>query len=828
MAENFERHKSTRWVRNSVPSYDAWGDNYAEYDYAPAIAETAEPEPENPADLVLLIDKLRADNSDDDMDSNDESVQGDNHSLAYAYPRYQPRTEAPHTERTKPTEHTKSTEHTKPTGYTKSTEHAEAGGATVARDATEGSAGIGASEPTEPRIKKGEGELEPQTARLPHIDVGLANQLAPPTPTFSQFSGLPETSQSERSFASDADSIQREPDHLNVVSLAEIQEERGRDEDAKKTANDAEKNQENGPVTQEQTQERQYPNQEQQYPNQEQQPEEKAPLLSLVLSTDRMNLDSSDDSDQFSFGEDDWGYNSQHSSNDEDEEQPEDQMEHAEMGPEAVETVQTVPQTVPQTNPPTVAAPAKHHIQTDALDSLISDLLKMERHLFDETSAAAAESSVGELPSLASIHEFSLPDFHDQSFNDSYSRDHNVLPEGMSLSASLASADFRVQHERFMTNVLSRTASIRKPPLFHLSAAPASDVDVDLDNQELDRGNIGDIGDIGAAEATGDTDGLGLADNHSDSSLSTDNEQLVPVASTGSLSTGKMSFDNASVVAEDEVSRRASTMSQQTLAFGNWKPNTGMYRDKFVTDNDTESQMNMSIFNNDANYSKFTGLRNDADTDADGHSILSVPETVDAYMPSIMETASDEDEPVKSSLTTSVLKEHAYDPRFEEAETSLEQLPEDTTMESKELDRANTSVGSATTNQTGTEKEPSSKPLLQPYPVFNWKKIVSISQPVDRIGAFRAAKIAEADYDTGLNYWLTETLKLSEVSSNIQIGKIASQAYQNAQHNDIRRHTSIRSRVSLVKDKMETGGLQASSLGRKFLSRGKKLMKSGD
>lgn len=825
MAENFERHKSTRWVRNSMPSYDAWGDDFSEYDYSPTPAEAAPPEPHNPAaDLVLLIDKLRAADSDDDMDSADES---------------DPRVPQAETGSAAPATHT-------------SANHA--------------------------------GRAEAGERQLPHIDAAAANMLAPPTPTFSLFSQMPETPQSEHSFASDADSIQREPDHLNVGSLAlgGIQEEpRVKAEKVEKDERQlaveraadwkleteqaadwkTEQATERQLATERLLAERLLAGGSAAAPV----PGLMPPLESLVLSTDRMNMDSSDDSDHFSFGEndnddDDWGYNSQHSSND--DEVPEHtegddrgSFEHAyyaQTKAEAHPTVKDAPSGAG-------AAVAKHHIKTDALDSLISDLLKMERRLdmFDNegyagTDAAnttgAADSSVGELPSLASIHEFSLPDFHGHSFDELYSRDtaQNILPE-VSLSASLVSDDFRVQHERFMTNVLSRTTSIRKPPLFQLPSLAPEIADAHLEAPEFhleapESHLEGADSHLEAADAhlDGSETHLGgpsdsdldreLEARSDSSSISTDNERLAPITSTGSLSTGKMSFDGASVHAapvDDEISRRASTMSQQTLAFGNWKPNTGMFRDKFVTDNDTESHMNMSIFNNDANYSRFTGLKDDTDS----KSVLSVPETVDAYMPSIRESASDEDETPESDKLdskTSVLKDHEYaSPRFEEGGASLEQLQEDTTLESKDLDAANTSnVSGGTTIAESTTSL--TKPLRQPYPVFDWKKIMSISQPVDRINALRKAKIDEMAYDTGLNYWLTETLKLSEVSSNIQIGKIASQAYQNAQHSDIRRHTSIRSRVSLVKDKMETGGMQASSLGRKFLSRGKKLMKSSD
>lgn len=97
------------------------------------------------------------------------------------------------------------------------------------------------------------------------------------------------------------------------------------------------------------------------------------------------------------------------------------------------------------------------------------------------------------------------------------------------------------------------------------------------------------------------------------------------------------------------------------------------------------------------------------------------------------------------------------------------------------------------------------------------------SQAIDRIQLLKKAREDEKAYDTGLLTWLNETLHTTDLSSNIQIGLLATQAYKNAPHNDIRRHISLRSKVSMVKDKMDSG----ASFGRRFLSKGKKLMKSG-
>ncbi|QFZ27138.1 hypothetical protein EJF18_30095 [Clavispora lusitaniae] len=800
MAENFERHKSTRWVRNSVPSYgDAWEDEYGDYDYEatpshPDSTSQLSPQqtgsiPEKAASgstLVLSIDKLKshAEDGEDDDSEEDEEAEIDQ----------QTNDRQPQTQRADP-----------------------------------------------PKAE--------QAAALPPINSATPqdSSFAPPTPTFSthqQSHAPPDTPQSEHSFVSDADSIQREPEHLNMMpapQLNEIVEE-------PKSATHLALMRETSSATR--------------LASPAIVPHATSPAPeSLILSIDRMNLDDSSDNDdsdddfrdsvndnkndQFSFGndkanvssdEDDWGYNSQHSSNDEG-----DDLDV----PHETEEV----------------APAKHHIKTDALDSLISDLSKMEKQstMFDknpvdldeadanmtenndnnigsdstdnysfenakaeekDTSTVADTSGIGKLPSLNSIHEFSLPDFQETSFT----AEEGPVPKLPVLPESNKSVeDFKRQHEDFVSNVSTRNSSLRKaPPILDHTLLSNKEVERHGSNTDLDK-NPPDVPSKQDA-----FDSFSKKGGSFDSSII-----LPPPVPRGA----------------DALSRRESTASQQTFNMGNWKPNTSIYRDKFVTDNDMESQMNMSIFNNDeTNYSKFTGMKSE-EVYSSSRSVLSVPETVDAYLPSIHETGSDDEEEgerknsdntLESKVTTnnSVLKDHSYDQaRFEEMDPSSDPSTEDNTLESKDIENQNrlskVSDGSANTSTERAREDASTlaehaKPIQQGYPVFNWKKIMSISQPTDRIDSLRRAKEDEANYDTGLNYWLTETLRSSSVAPNIQIGKIATQAYQNAQHGDLKRHTSIRSKVSLVKDKMEAGnfGLQATSLGRKFLSRGKKLMKS--
>lgn len=366
--------------------------------------------------------------------------------------------------------------------------------------------------------------------------------------------------------------------------------------------------------------------------------------------------------------------------------------------------------------------------------------------------------------------------------------------------------------------------------------------------------------------------------------------QLQPITSSGSLSTGKFSleqkpeFPEPPSISDKDLTRRDSAMSTNTFNFSGWKPNTNNYRDKFINDIDNESNYNFSMDNESITngaYQKFTKLRHvstASDAISFASSAPSIPETVDIPLPSINEDPNDDEDDdtftsnhdtigektekglgISTQSKDSVLNDQAnsqsnLDEDFSSKEHISEQkaqrysslLPPDTDdnmsisldapkspgSESREVSSSIAPTISTPNSRTlselmSTNSTMTTKTLTRnPYPVSNWKAMMKPSQSIDRINLLREALVNEYAYDSGLQTWLRETLTKSDNSSNMHIGKIASQAYQNATHNDLRRHVSIRSRVSSVRDKVETGGLHASNLGKKFFSRSKKLMRS--
>lgn len=368
--------------------------------------------------------------------------------------------------------------------------------------------------------------------------------------------------------------------------------------------------------------------------------------------------------------------------------------------------------------------------------------------------------------------------------------------------------------------------------------------------------------------------------------------ELHPVASSGSLSTGKLSYDPRSEFeppslpgVDKDLNRRDSTMSTNTFSMGAWKPNTNNFRDQFINDNDNESSFNFNLENeSNSGYQKFTKNRGASDN-MSFISTNSIPETVDIPLPSIHEDGSEEgaddtfsSENNNSAETSqglgisqvgtnsdSILDDKEYSNKFQEQLSSLETLPkansnnkqrytsllspvdDDESLRNISQTESSGTFGSSsiapsilisnqgdknqishTRNTSGTSSATFSSKKFPPnaYPVFNWGSIMKASQPIDRIKLLKEAQEKEYNYDSGLQIWLNETLTKSDNASNIHIGRIASQAYQNAAHNDLRRHTSIRSRVSSVRDKVETSGMHASSLGKKIFSRSRKLMRS--
>ena len=334
---------------------------------------------------------------------------------------------------------------------------------------------------------------------------------------------------------------------------------------------------------------------------------------------------------------------------------------------------------------------------------------------------------------------------------------------------------------------------------------------------------------------------------------------------------------------DDDFSRRSSYRSVSTFNMGSWKPNTDNYRNQFINDNDNVSTMNMSMYGNESNkiYKKFVNQRSISGASMDAiseQSSVSIPETMDIPLPSISEDAADiepqgshedlvemqgddrlpsllQDHPHKqifreekvtplNSTDTVNVPKSAPKQRYSSLLSTSDDIPRPNAKDAKDSadfkdsrdfkDAKDTRDAEASLQKKGTLRVASSESQLTlnnspvaPPNLYNWKAIMSTSQPVDRIRLLKEANMKEALYDTGLQEWINAILKLSNEIPNIHIGKLASEAYQNAPHNDITRHLSLRSKVSVVRDKMENSGIQASNLGKRFLNRGKKFMKSG-
>lgn len=405
------------------------------------------------------------------------------------------------------------------------------------------------------------------------------------------------------------------------------------------------------------------------------------------------------------------------------------------------------------------------------------------------------------------------------------------------------------RHDTYVKGLSSRPQSIRKPPIHERS-------DVDYSNiVNQDRSNLVSVDYSNIADAVS-----GYLPNQlnptisEDPSHDNDSNDTHTIHSTGSLSTGKLSIgtqrDNDShmvqkendVYDQDSIRRRDSTISTNTLSFGTWKPNTNRFRDKFIADSDLDSQLNFEG-SDEQNYSKFTGT-NYTNNAHNNSSDESIPETIDVQLPSVSEVLDTDDSDDKiyqsySTTTESLLGSKTFTPRFQEEQLTLasrdnvnesprkylsmldpvEPLPLSQEIKAEEPK----SVEEPENAEIIQTKRRSSKSQL--YPVFNWKQIVSTSQPLDRIEKFTQAQRKEYEYDSGLQFWLQEMLTKSDNSGSMHIGKIAAAAYQNAPHSDITRKGSLRSRVNIVKDKVEGTGLHASSFGKRIFSRSKKLMK---
>ncbi|EGW30728.1 uncharacterized protein SPAPADRAFT_51937 [Spathaspora passalidarum NRRL Y-27907] len=499
----------------------------------------------------------------------------------------------------------------------------------------------------------------------------------------------------------------------------------------------------------------------------------------FVLSIDKKKYDSSSDDDD--DDDDDWGYNSQHSSN--------------------------------------LDAPAD--TRKDSIDELIKDIHASTIDQSESSSNLARDSSFGIYASYIN-----------------YSNDDQTSPIRPLSTARLE------EHGEYMNTLSSRKPSVRKPPM--------------VKSDTLDSSKLREIiSPLEQSESVSDRSA------HEEDELRPEESGLHASASTGSLSTGKLSVepDNKDLSNGDierdmfappaplkTDSRRVSTISNATFNLGGWTPNTDNFRNQFVNYNDDNS------------------IREEEEEEEKSNtSSISVPETVDASLPKVDETIDEEDDepdvyspsPVNetqsmnptimtSTTVDSVLKEHQYSqPLFKEEKltpgASTDNLPpkytsmlspkEEKQFLSPTKENNRLSDISAVSTETDSQRKSVSSglsaetvPTFVPakYPVYDWKKITAISQPIDRIAALKDAQQKEAEYDTGLQNWLMATLKQVDPDQHIHIGKIATDAYQNAAHSEIRRHGSILSKVSIVKDT----GAHASNFGKKLFSRSKKFMRS--
>ncbi|CAX41976.1 unnamed protein product [Candida dubliniensis CD36] len=626
------------------------------------------------------------------------------------------------------------------------------------------------------------------------------HQFEPPTPTYSysqQSSNLPPESpsmESENSFNSEY-SFQREPVSLQLATHHEEIETMSPKKDS--------------------------------LPEPNEQIEElntavKSPQPELVLSVDKPDFKASDDEDD----DDDynWGYNSQSSSNDEKE---------------------------------ALNVPGEN--SASDIDSFIDNLNKVY----------SGDPSAEVLPPID--HDLSLPDFE----NTSFSKYEDDDEDNYSPIKPLAVSQQKEAHDDYLSSFSGRTQSIRKPPRH---SAIFTDDFSGIPNDETEKATEEEKDDsitedsVPAIAQTNESEFEQKALGNNNTELAP--PELHPVASSGSLSTGKLSLDTASqkqqeaqeeesITKDIKDSRRISTSSNATFNLGGWAPNTDNFRNQFISENDNESVN----FNTDrSGYDKFTKVRTESSLEEENvnASLPSIPETIDAVMPIIQEDGGSEEEGegdddqekddvqdyngdsqsvlptiTMTSKSDSVLNEHFYPkPLFKEERltpaASKENLlpqkynsllpPENRrASDSSEVSERQRSESTSTVTTNSTVQVTPKELVPGKYPVSDWKSIVTISQPIDRIAAFKDALHKEQQYDSKLTSWLHYALKRSpNTSTNLSIGRVASQAYQNAEHNDLRRHASFRSRVNIVKDKVEGTG----SFGKKLFSRSKKFIKS--
>lgn len=945
MSDKFGRHQSTRWVRASVPSYgDEWNDDDG-YDYGSMSDDSnvneADEEPIRSPELnnvpperfVLPSDKQSQHHHKEDQH---EHQHGHQH------------------------EHKHEHEHEQPGQGQGKDQEQEQESPTKSHDSKlvlsidnlqdQGSDNDSNLDPDDKvNLHDDKGEVKPQTL-VTNLEDNSKGVLEPPTPTYNV-----ETPSSEQSFQSD-DSIQNEPTTIRVANppshvqshnkaglygYNDIIEEYPDDKEDTPKPEHA-NNQDNNSDTESESIKSKGIQQD--------------GHENLVLSIDNKRYDTSDDSD-----------------NDDDPIPYYEKQTHPDRNSNAIDDSSS------DNDDDADDADADYrnhsHNKSDALDSLINDLQSAS---FKEEGLPKMDSIHNiSLPDFENNYDYydyddtedkpvtpiaPLSTADEKSYHERYVNELSGHKPSIRKPPTPLNFSGKELHSN-SPNSTSRNSSIRKPLPESVVSPSYSNfgdaVDAYMSDRGSDKGSDhtqeikenNDDNDSDTTSANGSEkmdqptndknnndiyENLNLGDENEpeeykpprfngDNSLNINSNEsnipeLHPVASTGSLSTGKHSFDQRTDFSEPhapafdrEITRRDSTMSTNTISMGGWKPNTNNFRDQFINDNDNDSNFNFSLDNESTNgYQRFTKPRNISNSDNMSFvSSVSIPETVDVPLPSIHEDPADNDLDkddtfssadqsksgseshsqsqskndsktqglgISESNTTddSILNQHGYDKGFFQEElSSKESISKDSNRQQRytsllppisddgksvsmtrgdsTLNESSSIVPSVSISNTptlensdnnnsdhkrvnsnvstftqGTGITQGTRKTFPPnaYPVSNWKTIMKPSQPTDRINLLRDALEKEIAYDTGLQTWLSETLTKSNNSSNIHIGRIASEAYQNATHNDLRRHTSIRSRVSSVKDKVETSGLHASNLGKKFFSRGKKLMRS--
>lgn len=633
-------------------------------------------------------------------------------------------------------------------------------------------------------------------------------------------------------------------------------------------------------------------------------PAEPAPL---VLSIDNDVLDSLDDN---------WGHNSDSSSDgDIDEPTPytsrgrvsDSDSNHSDPTPDLNITKLSL-------NHTPVASP-RQPVDTTMLDDLMHDI---ENVSYGEPEDAPTESE----PPRKPLGAKELPEIDTGDFTLSFARymDQEWLENPIT---PLSPAQLILMHQDFVRSVSDRRLLVRKPPTpraalvsmdySHIADAVSNYMDDDLKTIDLSK----------------------RSERLRDDVLLVAEEALVFLLEASFTKNDDRNGFPPPPPPKIDVDMSSRRSLAQTLGgFGQWKPNTLTFRDQFINDQaDLDSESNTII---ESNYLKFTQPRLRVVLE-----VPLLPETIDVAMPRIDEdddnlSSSDSSsrrilvdtvgssvlapptsQPVfhEEKLTPNPLMEEVHDkqdhhhhhqgqrysslldgiedkPKVPEKQRYLSLLGNDgrdrlvlnatdklvdtivatpASGPPSNLQEVNLLEPTAAADTSGehedndgnngeeddlvkSESQPTSLALLthpsQPhepttattadpstvkftpkrYPVLDWKLIVLTGQPVDKIANLKAAIEAETNYDTGLRLWLEVVVKQQKEEPQMTNGRIATEAYQNATHLDIRRHNSINTKqiIGDVKDNLVNAAPAARSFGKKFFNKSKSLMKKAN